>query len=85
MVTKYCNQCGKELIFKDSSLRLGLPYVSQRPIYDEKTGKPIPTFCPSGKCGHAGIEHDFEIKEGWFHKTYVCKNCGYRRPFSYPE
>lgn len=67
----YCDTCGKKLVETEA--------VPKK--YCRETGKPIIIkICPTGRCGHYGISHEYTSDgRSIFHKLFnldICKHCG---------
>ena len=64
---KYCHKCGEKLI--------QLP-PTESDTYDTQTGQKLANYhqpyCPSNKCYHTGVKHDWENFLWWL----KCKKCG---------
>ena len=59
----YCHKCGKELI------------IGKMIGYDSRNGSQVfEQVCPSGECGHFGINHDYRRKYFW--SWFRCIKCG---------
>lgn len=63
-MAKFCRSCGLTLV------------PSNPPEYDGETGLKVNSTCPSGKCEHTGLWHDYGPYKGLFNPFRTCQRCG---------
>ena len=66
-MTNFCDICGQPLVVSKS-----------KPRFDRETGAPLRNECPSGTCGHYGVEHKLTVihrKHFWNNSRVQCSQC----------